>query len=200
MPVAYMQYPGSIVDIAEAEKMIEYLGQFNKDVKIVVVCDRGYLGEDNVKKFRSQGLEFLLLLKSNLSIAKEILREHAHEVRDTYSAYIPEMDKFGKTFRVRLFPSSETESYVHLIFDKHLEDSHRNDLFNKIRLQKAELDKAIERKTKSTEDNLKKYSLFSLKTELSETIIAPKKGPGKNKVEQNAYIIKSYEEDDERIT
>ena len=199
MPVAYMQYPGSIVDIAEAEKMIEYLGQFNKDVKIVVVCDRGYLGEDNVKKFRSQGLEFLLLLKSNLSIAKEILREHAHEVRDTYSAYIPEMDKFGKTFRVRLFPSSETESYVHLIFDKHLEDSHRNDLFNKIRLQKAELDRAIERKTKFTQDNLKKYSLFSLKTELSETIIAPKKGPGKNKVEQNAYIIKSYEEDDERI-
>ena len=199
MPVAYMQYPGSIVDIAEAEKMIEYLGQFNKDVKIVVVCDRGYLGEDNVKKFRSQGLEFLLLLKSNLSIAKEILREHAHEVRDTYSCYIPEMDKFGKTFKVRLFKSSETESYVHLIFDKHLEDSHRNDLFNKIRLQKAELDRAIERKTKSTEDNLKKYSLFSLKTELSETIIAPKKGPGKNKVEQNAYIIKSYEEDDERI-
>jgi hypothetical protein len=39
MPVAYMQYPGSIVDIAEAEKMIEYLGQFNRDVKIVVVCD-----------------------------------------------------------------------------------------------------------------------------------------------------------------
>ncbi len=42
-------------------------------------------------------------------------------------------------------------------------------------------------------------SSCALETELSETIIAPKKGPGKNKVEQKAYVIKSYKEDDDKI-
>ncbi len=109
MPVAYMQYPGSIVDIAEAGKMIEYIGKFNKDVKIVVVCDRGYISEDNVESFEKEGLDYLLLVKSNLTVAKKILEEYADKVRDVYSCYIPEVDKFGKTFKVKLFPSSDIE-------------------------------------------------------------------------------------------
>ncbi len=199
MPVAYMQYPGSIVDIAEADKMIQYLGSFNKDVKIVVVCDRGYISEDNVTLFKKQNLDYLLLVKSNLTIAKTILSLHADEVRDIYSCYIPQVDKFGKTFKVKLFSGSDIESFVHLIFDKKLENDHRNSLLNKIRLLKAEIEKAIERKTKFTEDNLKKYSLFSLDIELSEKIIAPKKGKNGGKVEQPSYVIKSYKEDDDKI-
>ena len=199
MPVAYMQYPGSIVDIAEADKMIQYLGSFNKDVKIVVVCDRGYISEDNVTSFKKQNLDYLLLVKSNLTIAKTILSLHADEVKDIYSCYIPEVDKFGKTFKVKLFSGSDIESFVHLIFDKKLENEHRNALLNKIRLQKAEIEKAIERKIKFTEDNLKKYNLFSLKIEPSETIVAPKKGRKGGKVEQRSYVIKSFKENDEMI-
>ena len=135
MPVAYMQYPGSIVDIAEAEKMIEYIGKFNNNVKIVVVCDRGYISVDNVTAFDNQGLDYLLLVKSNFTMAREILEEHAAEVKDIYSCYIPEEDKFGKTFKVKLFSDSDIESYVYLIFDKKLEYEHRNALINKIRLQ-----------------------------------------------------------------
>ncbi len=199
MPVAYMQYPGSIVDIAETEKMIQYIGKFNKDVRIVVVCDRGYISEDNVTSFNEQGLDYLLLVKSNLTAAKKILEAHAEEVRDVYSAYIPEKDKFGKVFREKLFPDSDIESYVYLIFDKRLENEHRNALLNKIRLQTAEMERAIERKTKLTAGNLKKYCLFSLGLELSETIIAPKRGPGAAKVEQPSYVIKCYREDNEKI-
>lgn len=199
MPVAYMQYPGSIVDIAEAGKMIEYIGKFNKDVKIVVVCDRGYISEDNVESFEKEGLDYLLLVKSNLTVAKKILEEYADKVRDVYSCYIPEVDKFGKTFKVKLFPSSDIESYVHLIFDKELEYKHRYALLNRIKLQKAEIERAIERKTKFTADNLKKYSLFKLEVELSETIIAPKKGRNGGKTEQPSYVIKSYTEDDDAI-
>lgn len=201
MPVAYMQYPGSIVDIAEADKMIQYLGSFNKDVKIVVVCDRGYISEDNVISFKKQNLDYLLLVKSNLNltIAKTILSLHAEEVKDIYSCYIPEVDKFGKTFKEKLFSGSDIESFVHLIFDKKLENEHRNTLLNKIRLQKAEIEKAIERKTNFTEENLKKYYLFSLETELSEAIIAPKKGRNRGKVEQPSYVIKSFKEKDDMI-
>lgn len=199
MPVAYMQYPGSIVDIAEADKMIQYLGSFNKEVKIVVVCDRGYISEDNVTSFKKQNLDYLLLVKSNLTIAKTILSLHADEVKDIYSCYIPEVDKFGKTFKEKLFSGSDIESFVHLIFDKKLENEHRNALLNKIRLQKAEIEKAIERKTKFTEDNLKKYNLFSLEIEPSETIVAPKKGRNRGKVEQQSYVIKSFKENDEMI-
>lgn len=199
MPVAYMQYPGSIVDIAEAEKMIQYIGKFNKDVKIVVVCDRGYISEDNVTAFNKQGLDYLLLVKSNLTEAKRILEEHADEVRDVYSCYIPQVDKFGKTFKVKLFPNSDIESYVHLVFDKELECEHRASLLNKIKLQKAEIEKAIERKTKFTNDNLNKYYLFTLDLEPSETIIAPQKGRNGGKTEQPAYVIKSYKEDDDAI-
>ncbi len=199
MPVAYMQYPGSIVDIAEAGKMIEYIGKFNKDVKIVVVCDRGYISEDNVESFEKEGLDYLLLVKSNLTVAKKTLEEYADKVRDVYSCYIPEVDKFGKTFKVKLFPSSDIESYVHLIFDKELEYKHRYALLNRIKLQKAEIERAIERKTKFTADNLKKYSLFKLEVELSGTIIAPKKGRNGGKTEQPSYVIKSYTEDDDAI-
>lgn len=88
---------------------------------------------------------------------------------------------------------------MHLIFDKGLEYKHRYALLNRIKLQKAEIERAIERKTKFTADNLKKYSLFKLEVELSGTIIAPKKGRNGGKTEQPSYVIKSYTEDDDAI-
>ncbi len=66
IPVTYMQYPGSVVDMAEAERMIGYIGKVAANApQVTLVCDRGYISEDNIKAFRKAGLDYLLLLKSN---------------------------------------------------------------------------------------------------------------------------------------
>ena len=199
IPVTYMQYPGSICDIAEAEEMIKYLGKFNKDTKMTAVCDRGYISEDNVTYFNEHELGFLLLLKSNTNASKTLLTEHAAEVKDRYGCYIPEYGVFGKTFRIKLFKNSDIECYAHLIYDVNLEKDHREALHNTIKAQRLEIQRHIERKDKLTEDNLKKYFMFDLVLESSESIIAPTKGRGVKKSEQPSFVIKSFKENEDVI-
>lgn len=199
IPVTYMQYPGSICDIAEAEEMIKYLGKFNKDTKMTAVCDRGYISEDNVTYFNEHELGFLLLLKSNTNASKKLITDHAKEVKDRYGCYIPEYGIYGKTFRIKLFKNSNIECYAHLIYDVDLERDHREALHNTINAQRLEIQRHIDRKDKLTEDNLKKYFMFDLELEPSETIIAPAKGRGVKKTEQPSFVIKSFKENEDVI-
>lgn len=202
IPITYMQYPGSIVDVAEAERMIEYIGQFtsNKDVKITMVCDRGYISLDNIHTFRKMGLEYLLLLKSSWDIHKLVLSNHSHEVKDIYSRYIERHDKFGSSFAYKLSEDDDKDSFVHLIYDSKLAEAHRQILLHSISRKTKELQNAIDRKTLFTLENLKKYELFTLETEESGTIKAPKRGRGGKKQEQKAIAITSFSVNDDAVS
>ena len=201
IPVTYMQYPGSVVDMAEAERMISYMGKVAANApQVTLVCDRGYISEDNIKAFRKAGLDYLLLLKSNWDAGQKVLEKYGSSIKDIYSRYIKEHDVFGHTFPVRLLKGDEADSYVHLIYDASLQAKHRGILITRIECLKKELLNAVDRKVRMTEDNLNKYrELFDIVTEEKDTIVAPARGRGGKRKEQKSFIITSYRESDERI-
>ena len=201
LPFTFMEFPGSIVDVTEASEMITFLKRLSeeKPVKITLICDRGYISEENIIAFDSAGIDFLLMLKSNMNDHQKILEKHAHEVKNNYSCYIEEFDEFGKTIESTLF-ASNTKRYFHLIWNQNLEGKHRARLLKAIKNKKTEIQKAINRKTKYTEDQLKPMrQWFFLTTEAAGTIKVKAKGKEKYK-EVPAYVITDMDENHEAIT
>jgi len=201
LPFTFMEFPGSIVDVTEASDMIEFLGQLceGKSVKITLICDRGYISEENIKTFDKEGISFLLMLKSNMNDHRNILENHAGDVKNQYSCYMEEFDEFGKTIEGSLF-DDDTVRYFHLIWNQNLEGKHRAKLLNSIKTKKNELQKAIDRKTKYTAENIKNMSSwFILNTEQAGTIKVKERGKEKTK-EVPAFVITEIKENQEAIS
>lgn len=62
--------------MVEATEMLKFLGTL-KDLKnssITIICDRGYMSEDNVQRMDDASLNFLLMLKSNMNVTKDLLK------------------------------------------------------------------------------------------------------------------------------
>lgn len=193
LPFTFMEFPGSIVDVKEASEMIGFLGQLceGKQVKVTLVCDRGYISEENITTFDNEGIAFLLMLKSNMNDHRRILEEYANEVKNQYACYIEEFDEFGKTIESTLFDDT-TVRYFHLIWNQNLEGKHRAKLLKTIKSKRSELQKAVDRKTKYTEDNIKHMPpWFTLTTENAGTIKVKSRGKTR---EVPAYIITGFQE------
>ena len=77
LPVTFRVFPGAIIDMVEATEMLKFLGTL-KDLKnssITIICDRGYMSEDNVQRMDDASLNFLLMLKSNMNVTKDLLKK-----------------------------------------------------------------------------------------------------------------------------
>lgn len=202
LPLAFMEFPGSIVDIAEASEMIEELNRVSDgaDVDITLICDRGYISEENVNLMDDAGIGFLLMLKSNMGVHGEILDKYASEVKNNYSCYLKEYDEFGMTIERPLF-DPEKPRWFHLLWNPTLEGKHRNRLLKAIENKRKELEKAVERKTKYSEEDLRRIARwFTLCVEESDEIAVKKKGRGKKKDTVTSFIITSFEENNRTIS
>lgn len=59
LPVTFRVFPGAIIDMVEATEMLKFLGTL-KDLKnssITIICDRGYMSEDNVQRMDDASLK-----------------------------------------------------------------------------------------------------------------------------------------------
>ena len=76
--------------MVEATEMLKFLGTL-KDLKnssITIICDRGYMSEDNVQRMDDASLNFLLMLKSNMNVTKDLLNDYSG-----LSAHAPTHDR-----------------------------------------------------------------------------------------------------------
>ena len=205
MPVTFKAFPGSIVDIAQAEEMIEFFGELIKESKetndlkllLTMICDRGYISEDNVKSFKEKGIEYLLMLRSDLKITRDILFEY-NNIVESRRNYLEEFDQYAITVKRKLFDDDNTDHYFHVYWDSTLEKKNRNTLRNNIKNKEKSIKNAINRKTKFSSSEIKNLSRwFKLEVEMQDTIQAKKRGRGAKgeTVDTDAYIITSYEED-----
>ena len=195
LPVTFTTFPGSVVDMAEASEMIEFFRKLldkETSVSITMICDRGYISEDNVLEMDNARIGFLLMLRRNMGITQDLLEANASSVRSS-AYYIPELDQYGKTVPGRLFEGDTKTRYFHIIWDPVLETKHRKKLFSDIATKEKVIEKAIDRKTRLTEDEIKKYSAwFDLDLEMAGRINVKMRGRGSGKEkEAPAYIIKA---------
>ena len=204
LPLTFMQFPGSIVDIVQAPEMIRFFSQLGKDVaeKIAIICDRGYISERNIEELDKFGIDFLLMLRRDMSCCTKVLEKYASQVKKNCN-YISEYDEFGITVQEKLFDhKKEPERNIVIIWNQQLETNHRSLLYAVLESKKEELDEAIKRQAQYSKQELEtKFSLFTLSVIPAGTIEVKKRGrgnAGKTELIQ-AFAIESYNENDEKI-
>lgn len=211
MPITFKVYPGSINDITEAFVMIRFLGEIQKEAKkkkgddsskleVVVIADRGYVSEKNIRDLREAGIGYILLLKKNMTIADEILRNHLCEVKKPGN-YLKDSGKFALTVPEKLFEDDEGVSYFHIVWDGKLEAAHRYTLMSSIDAKEERLKKAVKRKTRYTElelDSFKEFFFLQYHQEGSLKVNMRGRGAGQKK-ETLSYVIDSFERNNEGI-
>ena len=203
LPVTFTTFPGSVVDMAEASEMIGFFGKLlDKETKvsITMICDRGYISEDNVLEMDNAKIGFLLMLRRNMGITQELIIKNESSVKSSVY-YIPELDQYGKTVPGRLFDGDTKTRYFHIIWDPVLEAKHRKKLFSDLAGKEKAVEKAIDRKARFTEDELKKFrAWFDLEIEPADPVNVKMRGRGSGREKEvPTYIIKGAAKSHMRI-
>ena len=199
LPVTFMEFPGSIVDMVEAEEMISYLDELSdgENVNITLVCDRGYISEDNVGLMDEKGISFLLMLKSNMKDHEFIMDKYCRKVRNRYEYYMEEFGEFGMTIKRRLFGEGPVR-WFHLIWNPVLEGKHRKKLLDGIERKRNEIQKQVERKIKLSPEDIKNLPpWFDYEFRNAGEIVARTKGRGGKKRVQSKVITSFTDNNDE---
>ena len=200
LPFTFMEFPGSINDMIEASEMIQYLKNIcdGADVNITLVCDRGYISEENVRLMDENDIGFLLMLKSNMNDHVFMMEKYCRKVRNRYECYMQEFGEFGMTVKRRLFGNGPAR-WFHLIWNPALEIKHRNKLLERIEKKRKELEKSIERKTRFSPDDIRNLPVwFEYEFEDAGKIIAKGKGRGCKKT-VDAKVLTGFNDDNDAI-
>ena len=80
---------------------------------ITMICDRGYISERNVKDFDDAGIDFLLMLRKDLSCGEELLKQYSSEIKKRYSKVSVNFSPFTDNI---LSPGSKPSSSAMLPF------------------------------------------------------------------------------------
>lgn len=199
LPLTFTEFPGSVVDVAQAPEMIEYFHRLSADIpaQITMICDRGYISEKNIQELEKAGIHFLLMVKSDLKICKELLDEYAGTIQRDGNR-ISGAEVFGKT--VKRFAYGR-ERYFHLIWTHELERKDRAGFTTKIENEKKRLEKHKKCKDRFTLEELKqKFPLFDFELVKDDRITVPAKGRGRKNQEdvKEAYCIERFTVNEEK--
>lgn len=166
----------------------------------VLIADRGYISEDNIRGIRDGGLGFLMMLKRNMDIHDEILDAHISDVKKMAN-YLPDYHSFCLTVEEKLFKDDEEKTFFHILWDSDLEVSHRSSLHAEIeRIQKT-LKNYVRRKTLVTEEEIGRLeAYYDIECHKGGTLLVNLRGKGAGKTKTvDAYVIDSFKKNDKRI-
>lgn len=139
VPLLYKSFPGSIVDITEASDMIQIIKKLGY-TEITAICDRGYISVENVRAFDAAGIDFLLMVKSNLTCFKSMVRRYGLVIRMRSSHYLPDTDQYGITVHDYLFEEGP-KRYFHLIWDQKKGENGRRSIMKTVARYESILEK-----------------------------------------------------------
>ena len=180
LPLLYANYPGSIVDVTQCSDMIETIQSLGYQ-DIIVVCDRGYISQDNLAMFDEAGIGFLMLLKS-CDATRALINKYGKKVRLRSDAYIEEHDLYGITVKHRLFGNHGPTRFIHIIWSQDLADKGRRSIMKEVSAIEKSLAKMVKGGTHLSKQKEKEYGKYF------DIEIFPR-----------THKIKSYERNGQRI-
>ena len=204
LPITFMSYPGSINDMSEAQEMVAFFKGLmdgeDKKIDIGMIADRGYVSEENIKALRDAGIGYIMMLKKNMSVMDEVLEKNLRYVKNPQN-YQEKTRKFGLTVRHKLFDSDSIDSWFHIVWSAELEVAHRDRLMEEIGRHEKHLEKASERKTLLTEEELRNYrEYFDFECHAAGELEVNQRGRGSGKKKKTTgYVIDRYERNNESI-
>lgn len=217
LPVTFKDYPGSINDITEATEIILFFKKLleekdnqeeaseetalqpGKDeeqepLQIIMIADRGYISESNLRALRDAGIGYIMLLKKNMDITDIILEEHLDDVKKMPN-YMKETGQFAYTVHRPLFPDDQKDSWFTILWDPALEVKHRYAFELEIETKEKHLASALKRHTMMTEEEMRPYTgYFNLKFHEAGKLDVNQRGRGAGKTKQvSAYELDDYQ-------
>lgn len=135
-PLFYEEYPGSIVDIAQLQIMLEKAkGYGYKNAGFIL--DRGYFSKANLRFMDKNGYDFVIMVKGMKSLIRELILEKRGSFEEVRSNCIRQYKTYGTTIERTLYPSDEKNRYFHLFYSSQKHASEQEQLEAKIdRMQK----------------------------------------------------------------
>jgi transposase len=204
LPVTFTQFPGSVNDIKQAPEMIEFFHRLLGDkcpeeLRICLICDRGYISVENIISLDEANMDFLLILTRKMDLTAELIDRYGSEVKSSRN-YIRELDQHGMTVTGKLFDDDTRIRYFHIMWNEDLAKSHKKELLAHIDSKEAEIKRYMNQKTRLSNEQVKNLSEFFGITTISDgTIQTNKRGRGKGTKVEPGFIISAYEREYDEI-
>lgn len=211
LPLTYLHSPGSVTDIAQASEMLRFIAEIKKlsgkDVRLCLICDRGYISEKNLRQMDAASLEYILMLRTTFSeyeklseSAIDTIRSYKNEIKNNRND-----ERYGLTLDCVLYKDGPT-CYAQVLWSAERYQCKRRTVRQAVESERERLQNFIEEhKDKSLEqselEGLPSY--FKLRTEEGEPKLVEKKkrgrGGGTEIKKIDTLKIVGYDDDEKAI-
>ena len=149
LPLTYLHSPGSVTDIAQAQEMIRFMDRLKKssgieNVKLCLICDRGYISGKNLRHMDQAGIGYILMLRTNFSLYEQL----ADTVIDAIRSYKHELvsadgdERYGMTKECTLYEDGPV-CHAQIMWSNERYLSRRGEVAGTIRTEREKLEKFI---------------------------------------------------------
>ena len=203
LPITFKEFPGSVVDIAEAPEIIDFLKPIAEKLGITLVCDRGYISLDNVLRMLDAGIDFLLMLRSNMNDSKYLLDIYSTKIKKKNKYKLDKMYEYspleyGMTVEMPLFGEGKN-MFFHIIWNQNLETKHINEYHKNIENREKNLQLYKDKKRNLTQKEIKDLSRWHDITYNESGVIEIKAKNSSFKKKLTAYNITSFEINHDKV-
>ena len=139
-PLFYEEYPGSIVDMAQFQIMLEKAKGYGYK-KAGFILDRGYFSKANIHFMDKNGYDFVIMVKGMKKLIREIILEKRGSFEDVRANSIRQYKTYGTTLEHLLFPSDTKNRYFHLYYSSSKQANEQEQLEARIDRMKRSLAK-----------------------------------------------------------
>ena len=114
-PLFYEEYPGSIVDTAQLQIMLDKAkGYGYKNCGFIL--DRGCFSKANIRFMDKNGFDFIIMVKGMKSLVRELILEKRGTFEEVRANSIRQYKTYGTTIERPLFASDEKNRCFHLYY------------------------------------------------------------------------------------
>ena len=158
-PLFYDLYDGSVNDNAQFSLMIQTAKSYGYN-KIGFLLDRGYVSEKNIKSMRNNGYQYMMMLKNNQTICKELHKQYSATLRTLEGYFIGDYNLFGTTVKQQFYGKKD---YFHIYYNDKQASEEKVALLSKYDVWEKELKVLLEKKI-TQKESLEKYKkVFTLR-------------------------------------
>lgn len=203
LPITFKEFPGSVVDIAEAPEIITFLKSIAEKLGITLVCDRGYISLDNVLRMLDAGIDFLLMLRANMNDTKHLLDEYCTKIKKKNKYKLDKIYEnspleYGTTVEMPLFGEGRN-MFFHIIWNQNLETKHINEHHKNIENRTKTLQLYKDKKRNLTQKEINDLSRWHDISYIEAGNIEIKTKNSTSKKEVKAYNIASFEINHDKV-
>ena len=128
----YEEYPGSVNDMSQLRYTVQQAQGYGYK-HIGFILDRGYFDKKNFEYMDECGYSFIIILKGNKPLARELILEKKGTFEKKRSCYIHEEGVAGITIKRKMFVTDKKERYFHLYYSISRENKERGDLEDELK-------------------------------------------------------------------